>query len=412
VRRVALLVGVLSALPVGGASPTLTAVVSDSRGARLAAVDPATFASVHVSKPIGWYDGWARSPDGKLVAVAVHADAKIDFTSTLRFATAATLALDRRGVPLHGIFRAAVWPTVSRLFAVTGDCCNATLALETVDTVAKRVVSVRALEGTASQFAHAGSALVLLGGDDNAIVPARVTVIDADGSVRSVRLDRILAGWHYDQSSQDPIGTVRQPGLAVDPVGGVAYVVDADGLVAAVRLSDLSVTYHMLALRSLAEAAKGENGPVLTAQWLGGGLLAVTGNEESAARQPDLYASTPYGLRVIDTSEWSVRTIDPQADTVFVAGSLLVASGGTYRYDGSGETTSGEGVAAYGLDGSLRWRFAAGTRVSLLDAYGSRAIVEADVAHAQPQLLDLATGRVVRTLPVGAYLRVLHGTGS
>src|SRR5258708_5643747 len=283
---------VLVALPFGGsdrplplhsesaATATLTAVVGDKEGSILAIVDPATLASVRRSERVGWYDGWVRSPDGRLLAIATHTDANPGYVSTIRFANSATLHWVRQGVRLHGIFRGAVWARENRLFALTGDCCNADVFLESVDTVAKRVVATRQLDGTIGTIARAHDALVLLGEDVNTVAPPWLEVIGSDGSVRSVTLDRIRAGWHYDQTSQDPIATVRQPRLAVDASDGAASVVDADGLVAEIRLDDLPVTYHRLGDSLFARLgawlqpqaqAKGENGPARQALLLGGG---------------------------------------------------------------------------------------------------------------------------------------------
>jgi hypothetical protein len=80
---------------------------------------------------------------------------------------------------------------------------------------------------------------------DSGIAAARLLTVGPDADVRSVSLARIRAGTRWNRSTSTPIGTVREPGLAVDAAGAAAYVVDAGGLVARIDLRDLSVTYHL-----------------------------------------------------------------------------------------------------------------------------------------------------------------------
>lgn len=412
------------------ATPRLTAVLSDSRGSRIAQIDPATFAPVRVSARLRYYDGWVRSPNGRLLAISTNPGTNDVSVSTLHFTTAATLRWQRRGVRLGGYFHAAFWPRPRIMYVLVGDCCGPGLTLDRVDPVARRIVSRTKVPEPLLAIARSAAGLVLLeGGKYNALGAARLVVVGADGRVRSVRLGRILAGRHFDQSGQDPIGTMRQPGLAVDSSHEVAYVLDPDGLVAAVRLRDLRVSYHRAGGRSVlarlsswltpVAQAKGANGPMLTAQWLGRGLIALTGNNESAVEHEDGgmdFSVRPAGLRIVDTRNWSVHMLDPRADSVLVADGVLLASGGSSRSDSTGATSSGEGVAAYDRDGSLRWRLDRGVRVSLIAAYGNRGLVQKvdpDSTETAPlQLVDLDTGRVVRTLPGDTYDWLLLGSGS
>lgn len=407
----------------------LLAMVPAPGGSRLAQVDPATFAVQRASPLVGWYDGWVASPDGKLLALATHADGTDASISILRFATAATLGFARQGVRLDGYFLAAIWPRGRTLYALAGDCCDAGLTLDTVDTATKKVVARTTIDGPALDVARSSDGLVLLAAPDNAIGPARLIAIGPDGSVRSLQLPRILAGTHFDQSSRDPIGSTRRPGLAVDPANDVAYLVDQDDLVAEIRLDDLRVAYHRLGSGSLLDRiagwltppaqAKGLNGPTLTARWLGDGLLAVTGTDYSASRKHDgsgTFSAAPAGLRIVDTQDWSVRTLDTTTDTAVVADGTLLAAGGSWSSGRSGTTGSGEGVLAYGADGSPRWRLDAGDRMVLVTAYRTRALVQKAVTDAggDPplQLLDVATGRVIRTLPADDDPWLLLGSGS
>ena len=411
------------------ATGPLLGLVSGQDGSRLARLDPATFAVVRSSKQVGWNAGWVRSPNGKLVAVATFQDGGDCSSWTLRFADASSLTWARRRVHSGGCFAAAIWPRPGTLYVLATDCCDAALTLTTVDVPARKIVAHRRVRGPLETLARSGHGLVLLTGDAYRIAPARLVAISPNGQVRSVPLERILAGNHWDQSGQDPIVTTRQPGLAVDPKGGVAYVVDAGGLAAAVRLRDLRVRYHELGSGSLLARladwltppaeAKGVNGPTLSAQWLGDGLLAVAGSDQTAHSTKDggeTMSIVPAGLRIVDTHDWSVRVLDPQAETATVAGGLLLATGGRSHWNGSSNTYSGEGLAAYGPDRSLRWRIDSGAGVFVVAAYRTRAVIQKVEPNGDsPQtyrLVDLRTGRGLRTLTGWSSVWPLLGGGS
>jgi hypothetical protein len=334
---------------------------------------------------------------------------------SLHFGNASTLHWEVRTAVFAGEFHAAIWPHRSRLYALVGQ--GADLSLLTIDTATAKIVARAPVEGPLLEVARSADGLVLLTGQDNTIAPVRLVVIGFDGSVRTIQLDRILAGTHIDEHSKDPLGTTNMPGLAVDPTAGVAYVVDGSGLAASVRLSDLSVTYHQLGTGSLLRRlagwlvpvaqAKGANGPTLTAQWLGNGLLAVAGSEETG----DVYA--PTGLRIVDTRDWSVRMLDPRADIAWVGDGILLATGLQARYASYSHVHT-EGLVAYGPDGSLRWRVTKVGDPPYVDGtVGSRAVLR---GLPSLRLVNLATGHVIRTveLPSKTYfaLTLLVGAGS
>jgi hypothetical protein len=209
------------------------------------------------------------------------------------------------------------------------------------------------------------------------------------------------------------------PGLAVDPQRGIAYIVDGGGLVGAVRLSNLSVSYHQLRSGSASlltrfsdwltppAQAKEANGPTVTAQWLGAGLIAVAGGRETFAGGVD--TSTPSGLRIVNTHDWSVRMLDPNADSAWVGDGILLATGTSARYTSKGSHIHREGLVAYGPDGSLRWRLT-GVVPFVMGTYGARALLSGPIGF---PLVDIASGRVLRTIPrAKAPLTLLLGAGS
>jgi len=156
--------------------------------------------------------------------------------------------------------------------------------------------------------------------------------------------------------------------------GGHAYVLGGGTPVADVRLADLSVSLHELArpvsllgrLRNWVEPAahaKNREGPQREAAWLGGGLLAVAGSDESGgtdARGRPQQRSDPAGLHVVDTRSWATRTLEESASTVVPADGALV-------------TTAGDTLVALEPDGARRWTLTApGLRPSgVLWAHGS-----------------------------------------
>jgi hypothetical protein len=140
----------------------------------------------------------------------------------------------------------------------------------------------------------------------------------------------------------------------------------------------------------------------------------VTGSDGTGAKNADgtiTFEYRPTGLHVIDTRSWSIRTIDDGADSVAVADGMLLATGGTTRSDGSGTVNAGEGLAAFGADGLLRWRIRPGERSSLLGVYGARALVAKASFHGY-DVIDVRNGRGVRSVRGDRFPLLLLGGGS
>jgi len=127
-----------------------------------------------------------------------------------------------------------------RLLAVVRSCCPAALAVSLVDTVSGAVLSRHALTGELVSAGRARGALVLLL-EPASFGPVRVAVADAEGALRTVVLERVLAG----PSTTPPPQSYRaedRAGLAVDPGGGRAYAVAANNPIGEVDLRSLGVT--------------------------------------------------------------------------------------------------------------------------------------------------------------------------
>jgi hypothetical protein len=206
-----------------------------------------------------------------------------------------------------------------------------------------------------------------------------------------VPLDAVSAGRERppaDPADEDAATVVlRSPGLAVDRAGNRAFIVGEGEPVAEVDLASGAVSYHPLALRVPARAAKSISGPTLSAEWLGNGLLAVTGTIYGGIDESThLIRQTPVGLRIVDTGTWSVRTSDPAVSWIVRSGPWLVA------------TPNGGGLRWFDLHGTPRGQLFGTRRVGDRALLGSRMLVRAG-AEPRTLLVDLAAGRVVGAAP-------------
>ena len=377
-------------------------------GARLSQLDEQTLRPVGPPSPrLGFVGTWAlERGGGRLAAIAATPFAN-DSKQVVRFVNLDTRRLVRRTIPLDGYAFALQWARLDRLVAIVGTCCKRTIAIETFDTGSRKLVSRLDLAGNIGAIARAADALVVLETPANAIGPSRLDVIAAGGSIRSVALDRVIAGAKWpDDGTADPLGKQREPALAVDPAAYRAYVVQPSGPAAAVDLRTLAVSYHDLsAPRSVLDRfsawlsppaqAKGIDGPRRTATWLGDGLLTVTGSDEHAVRKAGSIEMgfDPAGLAIVDTRDWSIARLDPGADTAWVADGLLLATGRRLAF--GQPLATGMGLAAYGADRSLRFRLFPGVSAWVVATVAGHAYVQAAGADTTVSVVDLATGKVV-----------------
>ena len=267
------------------------------------------------------HDGsWSFSPDGRQLAIGGGRAADLRFVDVRRMRVIGHVAL-RTGFRPAGV----TWFGKHRLLA-TGYSVAAV-----VDPQRLRVVRRTKVPGSVQGVARLADGLALLLKQDvNGFGPAKVAVLDTEGHLRAVTLDRISIGFSHVGSTYE----VRTPGFAVDPVTRRGFVVGADYTIAEIDLRTLSVSYHGGAARSLAKALPG---PVRTARWLGNGLLAVAGMN---ALQRD-------GLRIVDTRDWSMRVSDAESVNLTLGDGVLVGTAPFVPPD----------IAVFGMDGALRYRF-------------------------------------------------------
>ena len=270
----------------------------------------------------------ARSPDGRRFAVGSNFDrsAAIRVIDLERRRSERIIELNRQGPVL------VEWPTRDRIVAIAGGPYGR-YEISVVDPFAAKVRARHSFRGWLLSHERTATGVAVLLGPERRLGPARLLVADASSRrLRTVTLDRIEAGATNPRVRR---ARYRQPGLAVDPTGRRAYVVAARDrpLVASARLASGQVDYHEPAETPAARAAKG-NVDVRwrDARWLGADSIAVTGFRSRPARRGSRFPppEEPFGVRLIDTSDWSMRTLAEGPNQAVVAGDRLLAHGTTW----------------------------------------------------------------------------------
>lgn len=339
---------------------SLLALVSHGVTATLVRLDPRSLQPLPGrALAVGKHDvPWSFSPDRGLLALGSGRVGSVEVIALRRLRRVRTLAV-------VGLVDALAWPRPRRLVVVESAPDGRLHALDFDPRTGRRVgrhplPSGRSLAGAA----RTRQGLVLLLAPRARIGPAEVAAVSADG-VRIVALPAVEAGSTPPaQAAPDAIVRLEYPGLAVDARGSRAFVVTPSGQVADVDLSSLVVKMHSPARRIsffervrnwLEPQARADGGIGVGARrqaaWLAGGILAVSGENDFAARdrrghrRPDGRA---IGLSLIDTRTWSVRTVDSQA------GSFTLAAGTIVAYDRS-TFQRAAGITVLTTDGRHRY---------------------------------------------------------
>jgi hypothetical protein len=337
--------------------------------------------------------GLSISADGTRLAFADGAhprgrrrarSARIHFVDVAKWRSIGVARVGRHGWLTVG------WVSRDRLVAVAGEGFGRQRLLW-VDASTRKVVARRAYSGWTVNTLPVPGGLALVLGPEEGVGPIRILILDASGGVRTIRVEGIKAGAHYDEGGQ-----ILTPAVAVDSEGGRMYVVAARGLlVAEVELATGVVSYHSLG----ATASKGNSSVWWRdAVWAGGGRLAVTGDHwpPPNGRLPD--GPIPFGIRVIDTRTWSIATLDPRPDTMHVAGGTVLAAG--TRYFDAGQRTESTGLLAFDASGRRAWTRFRGRPVALLGSRGS--LVYAWIRRQRTAyVLDRDSGRTLHTIRTG-----------
>jgi hypothetical protein len=235
------------------------------------------------------------------------------------------------------------WSRPDRLLSVTPWQHSSLVAL---DPQAGRVIARRPLGGAVVEGVTSRGRLVLLVGTPGRIGPAHLVVVSPSGGMRRVALPATQVGARMPPGGTTPWSVrIQTPALAVDPGGRRAIVVSGDGSVALVDLRTLMVTTQHVVVRQLASTRKELTGSMREAVWLTRSVVAVSGVDYGTTANGGSQ-TTPAGLRLIRTDDWTSRLVDDGASQVVLAGGAALVT------DSAGR---GIGLRAYGPSGRLRF---------------------------------------------------------
>jgi hypothetical protein len=312
-------------------------------------------------------NSWSWSPQRRYLAVASYPQ-RLTLIDARSLRVVARVRLAAGG----GVARAVTWLSRARVAALI-DTPRGVL-LSVVDTAAGRVVARALIPGTvALEFDRVPGGLVFLAGARSRMAPVRLATVDAEGLVRTTTIAQVPAGLAVRPSGDR---VQQDPGLAVDPRARKAYVAAGDRIFM-VDLRRLTVS-DPGPLRTLAKVSSGST---RTAEWLGNGLIAVSGWNWD--RQS---GNTPAGLRIVEARSWTARVVDRAASSFTWSGGRLLV-----ERRASGRAL---GVTAYGLEGRELYR------IELAGANWLKKHGRLGYACRQAFLrsvIDLADGRTIRT---------------
>jgi hypothetical protein len=367
-----------AAFPPAPETPVLRIVDWARGGDALVRVDPVTLETT--SPPLGSFresSGHAYSPNGRLLALGAGFDApgRLEIVDVEGWRWERSVELSGRG-PAWPL----AWPDERRLLAA-GYAGPGRTRIVLLDPVGGHVLSMRAVTGGLRATA-VPSGVAMLVSPTRRVGPARVVTVDVDGNLRSITLDRISAG--YDRyRGRRHFQRTREPGFAVDPVAGRAYVVAAGAqLVAEVDLNSGAVEYHRVSMRPAgppwttrrAAAAKGAPGDFRyrDARWLGEGALGVTGEDRRYGAGGVLRLVRAFGVWRIDTERWTASLLARRPSMIALAAGRLLAVG---RY-GPGWDHRGKrdaGLLAFHPNGRRAFRRFSGEDASIYGVHAEHA---------------------------------------
>jgi hypothetical protein len=435
-RRLAVVAAVVLLAAAAGAARARTSANGHGVGslyafagtpARLHAVDPRTLRVRHgrSAATAGHIFGWSFSPDRSRLAAGSDSTAEVRLYDLRRLRALGDVALVPPSV--SGLVAATTWASPSRAVAVVvspGCCGLGDTTVSGIDADTSRELWRRDLHGSLQSGAAYRGGFVLVLGPKLSIGTSRLDVVDADGSVRTVRLDRIRSGWGRSGSGAQVIAHQWNPGLALDRSTGRAFVAQAGAPVAEVDLRRLAVRYHELSepisffgrLRDWLEPkaeAKGMQGPERRVVWIGNGRLAVAGvdHELSTRNGQEQETDTPAGLKLVDTRSWSVRTLDRTTTTVTFAHGILFATGTSW--DSRASKMTGAGLSAYDAGGHELYHRYGAEQIFGVTPMPRGVLVSGNLAssvYPREDLVDARSGRVIGH--AGVDLQLIAGDQS
>lgn len=292
----------------------------------------------------------ARSPAGRMIALGHGGNPDLRFVDLQTMRAVGRLRLPGFGPVLHGF-----WPAADRLIVLRA---GENPEVVVVDPRTPRVRSRLRLAGEVSGAAStAGKQLVLLA-PRAAIGPARLAIVRTDGTIRTVALPGIAAGFAPPLNEEKP-GRQASPGLAVAPTGRRAAVVAPDALLD-IDLDTLDIRRVPLSVRSPARVGKWIEGWGRRALWIDDDTIAVSGWSYSLVGQQPTQSTI--AVRLVDVRTGESSALDPTAAWVTRVGDTLLASGGS-------------ALRGHRLDGTLRFELLAGEDSGYVQTAGRYAYV-------------------------------------
>jgi len=303
----------------------------------------------------------ATSPDGALAAIGGGENGRLRFVRLDGLRPAGLMWLGGAAA-----FK-GIWSMPDRLVVLVG---GETAEVVTIDPAARLVLHREPLPGLALGVARAGNRLVTLLAPRGRIGTAQLVAIEADGTVRTVALGGISAG--FAPAATGAAGRQASPALAAN--GSRAVVVGVDRL-AEIKLETMAVTGRPIVNRTTQKAAKLVHGWQRSAVWLRGDTVAFWGSTMGPEGPGSI------GVRLLNVVTGTERMLDAFAMEAARAGSTLL----TYGRDE---------LVGYRLDATKRFAILQGTDTGYVQTAGRWAYVGSGNST-RFAVVDVARGRVV-----------------
>jgi hypothetical protein len=267
-----------------------------------------------------------------------------------------------------------IWSTPDRLVVLVG---GETAKVVIVDPAARRVLHRQPLPGLALGIVRAGNRLLTVLAPRGRIGTARLVAIEADGTVRTVALDGISAGYG-PPAATGAAGRQASPALAAN--GSRAVVVGVDRL-AEIKLETMAVTGRPIVSRTTQRAAKLVHGWQRSAVWLHGDTIALWGSTLGPEEPISI------GVRLLNVATGRERMLDAFAIEAARAGSTLLTYGrdevGGYRLDATKRFTVLQGTDTGYVQTAGRWAYVGSgnsTRFAVVDVARGRVVGQVQTA--------------------------------
>ena len=355
-------------------------------GSELARVDPLTLRPSGRRVRLATGGGWATafSPDHRTLALSGGMGlATVELVDVRRMRSLGVVDLN-----MTGSIALLSWHR-GYLFAVVDDSQNR--AVFSIDPVGRSVQARHRIAGTVLQAKAATGQVVLLLGPPNGIGPLRLAVVGGKG-MASAAIPGFVGGWTTEHAGDVVQAREEIPALVIDNDGRRALVFSGRA-VAEVSLRNLSVTTNALSepvsllerFRNWLEPpahAKLVEGHSRSGAWIGDGRFAVTGMDYAISH------NTPAGLALVDTRDWSIRTVAKGAAELAVTKDALLTFGfhnnaGVEGYDFHGEerfhVLRGQGAWVQVVKGLAYAQIGDGRRIAVFDPALGKKLGEASV---------------------------------